>query len=59
MKFDMRKEGFEARIDEVDDDDEHEGLDDREAHEEESGSKKQCVKMIFVIQASTRSSSTR
>ena len=59
MKFDMRKEGFEAMIDEVDDDDEHEVLDVREAHEEELGRKKQCVKMIFVIQASTRSLSTR
>ena len=38
-KFDVRKEGCEARIDVVDDDDEHEKLGDREAVEDEFGSR--------------------
>ena len=38
MKCDVRREGCAARIDGVDDDDEHEGLDGREAQEEDFGS---------------------
>ena len=39
-KFEMRKEGCQVRIDRVRDDDGREGLDDREAQEEEFGSRK-------------------
>ena len=39
MNFDERQEVCVARIDGVDDDEEHEGLDDPEAQEEEFGSR--------------------
>ena len=43
----------------MDDDDEREWLDGREAQEEEFGSRKQCANMIMFSQVSKRESSTR
>ena len=59
MKCDVRREGCAARIDGVDDDDEHEGLDGREAQEEEFGSRKRHAHSIVVNQASKSEWSTR
>ena len=59
VKIDVTKEGCEARIDSVDDDDEHEGLDNREAKRRSLRAGTHCANMIFVNQASKRESSTR